>query len=652
VKRDLGPLRFFNAANPTGHYSLNLACATDYAVAQQLLDLNAREMADKLHEIKKHEGCWRNVTLQTEPIEDFDPLTYKVTHLHPSLRCAGSVNLLPRFSSVHCVPRHAVTARPLPSHTGRACSRPSHSTRSPSPFTAERTVLTRGTLVCWGVASKQLPSCGVLRLDYVTYRGLVEDTAPLRALRRFTVGKMEAFIHVLCTEPPADGLDVLSRVDAYYHAHFSDLYASAMYRSTWRPTRVPEEGEPAAEEAASPKALQTELSEAVFGEKGSPPPPHAGPVVSTPPVSTTHDDAPGSSRGSSASTSAKGSPRGEESKESEHVAPVVVVPSLEEMTPVLAIQPGTEAQVSPPQSRHLESRPKAAARLVLDLSARRASPSSRGLWGGRAVNPSRRRCTAAGAELHARGGDRVVHHSLARAATHGPLLATRAHRAGERRLAPPKTDGVADSAPDSAHRSQKPQCSAYSSQLAAHMPSAGVARSQVVQIWYSRVVDRRNMGRLVRALPPSAQRLVGLRLGVVNVMHRNRPDAHYTLRLSHPDELEVRAGLIPQSLKLNRVLKTSAEPHGCRGAGGEAAERDRHARRHGAELQRAQAGRRSGARVQRGRYAVEGTLVCCEQQIAPSALGPPYSTSSLETQHATRGDLLCRLTVAAVFRRC
>ena len=64
--------------------------------------------------------------------------------------------------------------------------------------------------------------------------------------------------------------------------------------------------------------------------------------------------------------------------------------------------------------------------------------------------------------------------------------------------------------------------------------------SQVVQIWYSRIVDRRNMGRLLRALPPSAQRVVGLRLGVVNFVDRNRPDLNYTLRLSHPDELEVR----------------------------------------------------------------------------------------------------------------
>jgi hypothetical protein len=90
VKRDLGPLRFFNAGNPTGHYSLNLACATDHAVAQQLLDLNVREMADALYNLKKFEGCLRNVTLQTEAIPDFDPLTYRVYLPHtscPSQRC-------------------------------------------------------------------------------------------------------------------------------------------------------------------------------------------------------------------------------------------------------------------------------------------------------------------------------------------------------------------------------------------------------------------------------------------------------------------------------------------------------------------------------------------------------------------------------------
>ena len=85
VKRDLGPLRFFNAGNPTGHYSLNLACATDHAVAQQLLDLNVREMADALYNLKKFEGCLRNVTLQTEAIDDFDPLTYRVQSAHTPL---------------------------------------------------------------------------------------------------------------------------------------------------------------------------------------------------------------------------------------------------------------------------------------------------------------------------------------------------------------------------------------------------------------------------------------------------------------------------------------------------------------------------------------------------------------------------------------
>lgn len=68
---------------------------------------------------------------------------------------------------------------------------------------------------------------------------------------------------------------------------------------------------------------------------------------------------------------------------------------------------------------------------------------------------------------------------------------------------------------------------------------------QVVQIWYSRIVDRRNMGRLLRALPPSAQRVVGRRLGVVNFVDRNRPDLNYSLRLSHPDELEVRLTRAP-----------------------------------------------------------------------------------------------------------
>jgi hypothetical protein len=37
------------------------------------------------------------------------------------------------------------------------------------------------------------------------------------------------------------------------------------------------------------------------------------------------------------------------------------------------------------ESRHLESRPKAAAREDLEMSAGWASPSSRGLWGGDAL---------------------------------------------------------------------------------------------------------------------------------------------------------------------------------------------------------------------------------------------------------------------------
>ena len=44
------------------------------------------------------------------------------------------------------------------------------------------------------------------------------------------------------------------------------------------------------------------------------------------------------------------------------------------------------------ESRHLESRPKASARLDLEVSARWASPLSRGLWGGRRSAALHRRC--------------------------------------------------------------------------------------------------------------------------------------------------------------------------------------------------------------------------------------------------------------------
>jgi hypothetical protein len=44
-----------------------------------------------------------------------------------------------------------------------------------------------------------------------------------------------------------------------------------------------------------------------------------------------------------------------------------------------------------PQGRHLESRPKAEARLDLEVPAGRGSPSSRGLWGGEALLLSARR---------------------------------------------------------------------------------------------------------------------------------------------------------------------------------------------------------------------------------------------------------------------
>jgi hypothetical protein len=44
------------------------------------------------------------------------------------------------------------------------------------------------------------------------------------------------------------------------------------------------------------------------------------------------------------------------------------------------------------ESHHLEIRPKAAARLVLEAPAAWVSPSSRGLWGGDALLLFTRRC--------------------------------------------------------------------------------------------------------------------------------------------------------------------------------------------------------------------------------------------------------------------
>jgi len=212
----------------------------------------------------------------------------------------------------------------------------------------------------------------VLRLDYVTYRGLVEDTQPLRSLRTWTSGKLEALIHVLCKEPPADGLDLLANVERYYKDNFSTLYAYAIYRSTWRPIRAPEPGEEGYEEEAggasssgqalepvnAPAALQTELSEALNGGEVAPAVDDekegAGAVaVENKEESPTEERKNNSPRGSS---SPSGSVTGEGEEEEERsqtpkattvaaAPPPLLTPSEEEMQPVLAIQPGSELQV-------------------------------------------------------------------------------------------------------------------------------------------------------------------------------------------------------------------------------------------------------------------------------------------------------------------
>lgn len=63
--------------------------------------------------------------------------------------------------------------------------------------------------------------------------------------------------------------------------------------------------------------------------------------------------------------------------------------------------------------------------------------------------------------------------------------------------------------------------------------------SQVVVIWYARILDRRNFHSVMQHLPPRAQHLVGQRLGWIHFVDFERPRMCYKLRLEDKADCEV-----------------------------------------------------------------------------------------------------------------
>ncbi|KAK3288809.1 hypothetical protein CYMTET_3730 [Cymbomonas tetramitiformis] len=73
--------------------------------------------------------------------------------------------------------------------------------------------------------------------------------------------------------------------------------------------------------------------------------------------------------------------------------------------------------------------------------------------------------------------------------------------------------------------------------------------TEVVVIFYQRVLDRARFPDVIKKLSKKAQGTIGQRLGPLNIFNSDLPDIHWLLRLSHPDELEACKRLLRIAVK-------------------------------------------------------------------------------------------------------